>query len=88
MTPVGEETVRLRLAEVKEPELFVDEAAIGGASFRTTHRLEQLDDGRVRVTYRIEITGPQAVELGPELGPAITSDFPETVASLIARAES
>jgi hypothetical protein len=36
----------------------------------------------------MEITGPQADELGPELGPAITSDFPDTVASLIARAES
>jgi hypothetical protein len=88
MTPAGQETVHLRLAEVSEPELFVDEAVIGGATFRTTHRLEQLDCGRVRVSYQMEITGPQADELGPELGPAITSDFPDTVASLIARAES
>jgi Polyketide cyclase / dehydrase and lipid transport len=88
MTPAGQETVHLRLAEVSEPELFVDEAVIGGATFRTAHRLEQLNCGRVRVSYRMEITGPQADELGPELGPAITSDFPDTVASLIARAES
>jgi hypothetical protein len=88
MTPAGQETVHLRLAQVSEPELFVDEAVIGGATFRTTHRLERLNCGRVRVSYRMEITGPQADELGPELGPAITSDFPDTVASLIARAES
>jgi hypothetical protein len=58
MTPAGQETVPLWLAEVSEPELFVDEAVIGGATFRTTHRLEQLDCGRVRVSYRMEITGP------------------------------
>ena len=88
MTPVGQETVYLRLAEVRENELFVDEAEIGGATLRTTHRLDPLGDGRLRVSYRMEITGPAADELGPELGPAITSDFPDTVASLIARAES
>jgi hypothetical protein len=88
MTPAGQDTVQLRLAEVKEPELFVDEAVLGGATFRTTHRLEQLGDGRVRVSYRMQITGPQADELGPELGPVITSDFPDTISSLIAHAES
>jgi Polyketide cyclase / dehydrase and lipid transport len=88
MTPIGQETVHLRLAEVRENELFVDEAEIGGAKFRTPHRLEPLGEGRIRVTYRMEITGPASDELGPQLGPAITSDFPDTVASLIARAES
>lgn len=88
MTPVGQETVRLRLAAVRENELFVDEAEFGGVAVRTTHRLDQRGEGRVRVSYRMEITGPTADELGPELGPAITADFPDTVASLIARAES
>jgi hypothetical protein len=87
MTPGGQDTVRLRIAAVRENELFVDEAEIGGATIRTTHRLAQLGDGRVRVAYRTEITGPGAHELGPELGPAITSDFPDTIASLVARAE-
>jgi uncharacterized protein YndB with AHSA1/START domain len=86
MMPAGQDAVRLRLASVEENEQFVDEAEIGGATFRTTHRLDDVGDGRVRVTYRMEITGPAADQLGPELGPAITSDFPETVAALIARA--
>jgi len=88
MKPAGQETVHLRLASVRENEQFVDEAEIGGATFRTTHRLDSLGGDRLRVIYRMEITGPAADELGPELGPAITSDFPETVAALIARAES
>lgn len=88
MTPVGQDTVSLRLADVRENELFVDEAEIGGVTLRTTHRLDRLGDDRVRVTYRTEITGLAADELGPELGPAITADFPDTVASLIERAES
>lgn len=88
MTPAGQDTVYLRLADVRENELFVDEAEIGGVTLRTTHRLDRLGDDRVRVTYRMEITGPAAGQLGPELGPAITADFPDTVASLIERAES
>jgi len=37
---------------------------------------------RTRITYRTQITGPAVDEVGPQLGPAITSDFPETMAAL------
>jgi hypothetical protein len=40
------------------------------------------------VTYRMEITGPAADTLGPEIGPQISADFPETMAALVERAES
>ena len=53
---------------------------------RTAHRLERLDGGGTRVTYRMEITGPAADEMGPQVGPAITADFPETMAALVALA--
>ncbi|WP_327004279.1 hypothetical protein OHA72_56100 [Dactylosporangium sp. NBC_01737] len=36
--------------------------------------------------YRTEITGPAAAEIGPQLGPAITADFPDVVAALVERA--
>ena len=84
MTPVGDEEVELQIAEAVEPELFVDEAEVGEVVVRTTHRVDRLDAGRARVTYRMEITGPDAEELGP----AISSDFPHTLAALVARAES
>jgi hypothetical protein len=56
--------------------------------FTTAHELRAAGTGRVRVSYRMRITGPEAETVGPELGPAITADFPETIAALVALAES
>jgi len=47
-----------------------------------THRIDRLDEDRIRVAYRMEITGAGADEAGPQIGPAITSDWPDTLASL------
>jgi len=88
MTPVGQEPIELRIAEATEPESFVDEADLGEIVVRMLHRVEPLDGGRARVTYRMEITGPAADTLGPEIGPRISADFPETLAVLIRQAES
>jgi hypothetical protein len=87
MTPIGQEAIELRIAEAVEPVLFVDEADLGDVLVRTAHRVERLGDERSRVTYRMEISGPAADTLGPELGPAISADFPERLAALVARAE-
>ncbi|MFI1380818.1 SRPBCC family protein [Embleya sp. NPDC020886] len=83
MTPSGQDPVRLGVAEVKAGELFVDEARIEGLVLRTTHRLDRGDTGRTRVVYRMEITGAAADVVGPEIGPAITSDWPATMAALV-----
>jgi hypothetical protein len=83
MTPVGEATVELRIAEAAEPELFVDEADLGDVVVRTTHRVERIDGARNRVIYRMEISGPAADRVGPELGPQISADFPEVIAALV-----
>jgi hypothetical protein len=87
MTPIGQEPIELRIAEAVEPEQFVDEADLGEIVVRTIHRAEQSDGGRTRVTYRMEITGPAADTLGPQIGPEISGDFPETLAALVERAE-
>src|SRR5215475_14203951 len=73
MTPVGDEPVELRIVEAFEPGRFVDEADMGEIVVRTIHRVEPLDAERVRVTYRMEITGPAADTLGPEIGPQISA---------------
>ena len=83
MTPVGDDEVELRIAEALEPELFVDEAELGDVVVRTTHRVHRLDEGRVRVTYLMEVTGPDAEHIGQ----AISSGFPHTLAALVQRAE-
>jgi hypothetical protein len=55
---------------------------------RTVHSVERLENGdRRRITYRMEITGPAGDAVGPELGPQISGDFPETLTALVRRAE-
>src|SRR5438093_8833500 len=88
MTPIGQEPVELRIADAVEPERFVDEAELGEIVVRTVHRIERLDGERARVSYRMEITGPAADTLGPQIGPEISGDFPEVLASLVERAEA
>ncbi|MFJ7150151.1 polyketide cyclase [Streptomyces sp. NPDC100445] len=86
MTPPGEDPVVLRVAEAVEGELFVDEARFDDLLLRTVHRIDRLDRDRIRVVYRMEITGDGADEAGPQIGPGITADWPETMASLVALA--
>jgi hypothetical protein len=88
MTPIGQDTVDLRIAETSELNLFVDEADLGDVVVKTFHRVDPIEEGRSMVTYRMEITGPAADTVGPELGPEISGDFPETLAALTERAEA
>jgi uncharacterized protein YndB with AHSA1/START domain len=83
----GGAAIELRIAEAREPKAFVDEADLGDVVVRTAHRLESAGDGRVRVVYRMEITGPEADTMGPQLGPQISADFPQVVAALVEQAE-
>ena len=86
MTPIGQDTVELRIAEVSEPDLFVDEADFGDALVRTVHRIDPVGDGRNKITYRMEITGPAAERICPHLGAEISSAFPQTLAGLVEHA--
>jgi hypothetical protein len=87
MTPRGQEPVELEVAEAVEPNEFVDRADLGDVVVRTVHHAEELEGGRVRITYRMEMSGPAADTLGPELGAAISADFPEVLAALVERAQ-
>ena len=73
--------------EAVEPNLFVDEAHFPDVVLRTIHRVEDMEGGRSRVVYRMEIDGPAADRVGSELGPQISADFPEVLAALVRRAE-
>jgi hypothetical protein len=50
------------------------------------HRLHRLPTG-TRITYRMEITGDQADSVGPDIGPAISGDFPRSSPPVIALTE-
>ncbi|MGH3415169.1 MAG: SRPBCC family protein [Actinocrinis sp.] len=88
MTPEGQDPVHLIVAEAVAGERFVDEARFDGLLLRTTHRLDVAASGRTRVTYRMEITGDGSDEAGPQVGPAVTGDWPETMAALVKSAEA
>jgi hypothetical protein len=88
MTSVEDDVVELRIAEAVQPERFVDEANLGSVTVRTIHRVERADSDRARVVYRIEISGPEADSVGPELGPQISGDFPDVLKALAERAEA
>ncbi len=85
MTPIGDDPVELRLDEVVENRRFADVAEFDGLVIRTVHEMEPQGD-QLKITYRMEISGPNADALGPEIGPQISGDFPETIASLIKHA--
>ena len=83
MTPIGDEPIALTIVDAREPELFVDEARLGDTVVRTIHRVDAATDGHRRIVYRMEIDGPG----GEVIGPAISDDFPEVLAGLVAQAE-
>ncbi len=87
MFPREDDPIELSIAEADEPERFVDQADLGPVVVRTAHRVERLGPDRSRIVYRMEITGPEADTLGPQIGPEITADFPAVLAKLAAVAE-
>jgi uncharacterized protein YndB with AHSA1/START domain len=87
MTPSEDEPIRMRLTEIVTGKLFTDEMDGGDITVRTVHRLEPAAAGRTRITYRTEITGPAVGQVGPQIGPAITADFPQVLAALAKLAE-
>ncbi|MFC4465310.1 SRPBCC family protein [Streptomyces xiangluensis] len=84
MTPAGQDPLPFTITEAVEGEGFTDETVIPDAvTLRFIHRLAALPGGGTKVTHRLEIDGPAAEQMGPELGPQITEDFPEAMQSLV-----
>ena len=86
MKPKGQEAITSTIAAVEENELYADETIFDGVTLRFSHRLRPTERGGTRVVHRLEIDGPEAERIAPELGAAITEDFPEAMDALLARA--
>ena len=80
--PPGEEAFRSKLLEVRANESFVDETRVGDLVVTVMHRIERLGPERTRVIYAVFAEGPDA----DQIGPAISADFPEVLAGLVALA--
>ncbi len=83
MKPPGQEALRSQLIDVRQNEGFVDETRMGDLLVQVAHRIQRIGPDRTRVVYSIEASGTDA----PEIGAAISSDFPEVLAALAAQAE-
>lgn len=80
----GQEPLPYRLVRVEPEREFVDETPVGDLVIRVSHLLEPADGPGLRITYAAQIFGP--ADQAREIGPLITADFPQTMASLIALA--
>jgi uncharacterized protein YndB with AHSA1/START domain len=72
------------LLDVRENACFVDETMIDGTRVVVRHELCAESSGNTRVTYRTEITGPNASEFGP----SVTGDFSDVLSALKRLAEA
>ena len=86
----GEEPLNFRLIWVDPQKGFEDETHVpdAGVVVRVRHTVEHVPEGGSRITYRATIDGPAADEVGPQIGPGITADFPIVIAALAERAEA
>jgi len=77
-----------RLMWVEGDRGFEDETEVPdvGVLVRVSHLLESLEGGGTRITYRCSVEGPS--DVGAEVGPAVSADFPDVIAALAALAES
>ena len=88
MKPKGQDPITSVIVEASENQRYADQTDLGEVTLRFSHTLQPLEGGGTRVTHRLQITGPATDRLGPELGPAITEDFPQAMDALLARAAS
>ena len=78
----GQDPLPFKVLDVRPREGFSDETYIPGLAIRFDHSLEVTATGKTRITHRVIITGADADEMGPQLGPQITADVPEAMESL------
>jgi hypothetical protein len=86
----GQEALSFRLIWVNPQQGFEDETEVpdAGVVVRVRHTVEPLPEGGSRITYRATIDGRSADDVGPQIGPGITADFPSVIAALAERAEA
>ncbi|WP_159807877.1 SRPBCC family protein [Cellulomonas citrea] len=85
MTPAGQDTVESVITAVQDERLYEDRTDLGDVALVFRFELSPAGTG-TRVDHTLEIEGPGADETGPQLGPAISADFPVATAELFAAA--
>lgn len=87
VTPQGQDPLTSVIVELVPGERYADRTTFGELELTFRHLLHRLPDGGTAVEHVLEIDGPGADDIGPELGPQISADFPVAMAELLAAAE-
>ncbi len=79
-----QEVIQSQLVEVNEPTGFTDETVLGDITVRVRHEITPLPNGNHSIAYSIDVAGAGAEEICAQ----VSSDFPDVLRALVARAES
>jgi hypothetical protein len=82
VTPAGQDTMTSVVSEFEPGKVYADETEYNGLVLTFAHLFEP-QGARTRITHLLTIAGPDADEIGPKIGPQISSDFPEQMEALI-----
>ena len=88
VTPQGQNAMKSIITELEPGVVYADQTSFGELLLTFRHQLHITPAGGTVVTHTLEITGAGSDQVGPELGPQISGDFPIAMAELIASAES
>jgi hypothetical protein len=88
ITPQGQDPMQSTIVELVPNATYADRTAFGDLELTFRHDLTPTAAGGTTVTHTLVIDGPGADEIGPELGPQISGDFPVAMAELLAAAEN
>jgi len=86
VTPQGQEPMRSVITELEPTAVYADQTSFGDILLTFRHHLAATAAGGTEVTHTLEISGVGADDIGPELGPQISSDFPLAMTELFAGA--
>jgi uncharacterized protein YndB with AHSA1/START domain len=86
MKPPGEDELTSTIAELEENRLLTDVTDLGELVVRVAHRLSPQTDGGTAVTYGVQVSGTAPDSQAEEVGKAISADFPQVIAALLAAA--
>lgn len=87
VTPQGQDPMESTIVELQPGRVYADQTVFGDLTLTFRHRLSPLESGGTTVVHILEITGESADEVGPQVGPQISDDFPTAMAELLAAAE-
>ncbi len=88
MTPPGEDTITSTIVDLQPGRSLTDLTEMNGVGITVEHRLDpEPEDGTI-VTYLIRVTGGVPDEVAEEIGTAVSADFPEVIATMVAAAQA